>query len=116
MFHTFSANRRRNRRNALAKRVIPTLDRSDNNAGDDLVAMRSAAFGVGRLHRARAPGWHCAEDVAMTIELTLNGRRGVSFGGDPQIPLLWYLREHAKLTGTKFGCGIGYCGSAKATL
>ena len=54
MFHAFSANRRRNRRNAPAKRVIPTLDRSDNNTGDDLVAMRSAAFGVGRLI-GRAP-------------------------------------------------------------
>jgi isoquinoline 1-oxidoreductase alpha subunit len=52
----------------------------------------------------------------MTIELTLNGRRGVSFGGDPQMPLLWYLREHAKLTGTKFGCGIGYCGACTVHL
>jgi isoquinoline 1-oxidoreductase alpha subunit len=51
----------------------------------------------------------------MTIELTLNGR-GVSFGGDPQMPLLWYLREHAKLTGTKFGCGIGYCGACTVHL
>lgn len=51
----------------------------------------------------------------MTIELNLNGRR-VSFGGDPNMPLLWYLREHAKLTGTKFGCGIGYCGACTVHL
>jgi isoquinoline 1-oxidoreductase subunit alpha len=42
----------------------------------------------------------------MAIELTLNGQR-VSFAGDVSMPLLWYLRDHAKLTGTKFGCGIG---------
>ena len=46
----------------------------------------------------------------MPVELTLNGRR-ISFGGDPSMPLLWYLRDHARLTGTKFGCGIGYCGA-----
>jgi isoquinoline 1-oxidoreductase alpha subunit len=27
------------------------------------------------------------------------------------MPLLWYLRDHARLTGTKFGCGIGACGA-----
>jgi len=27
------------------------------------------------------------------------------------MPLLWYLRDRARLTGTKFGCGIGYCGA-----
>jgi isoquinoline 1-oxidoreductase alpha subunit len=29
----------------------------------------------------------------------------------PDVPLLWVIREHLKLTGTKFGCGIGACGS-----
>jgi len=46
----------------------------------------------------------------MAIELTLN-LRTVRFTGDPAMPLLWYLRDHARLTGTKFGCGIGYCGA-----
>ena len=46
----------------------------------------------------------------MAIELTVNGKP-VSFTGDPSKPLLWYLRDHARLTGTKFGCGIGYCGA-----
>src|SRR5262245_21136224 len=40
----------------------------------------------------------------------LNGRP-VEFDGDPEMPLLWYLREHAGLTGTKFGCGAGLCGA-----
>jgi isoquinoline 1-oxidoreductase alpha subunit len=29
----------------------------------------------------------------------------------PDVPLLWVIREHLKLTGTKYGCGIGLCGS-----
>jgi len=46
----------------------------------------------------------------MAIELILNSSP-VRFTGDPSMPLLWYLRDHAQLTGTKFGCGIGYCGA-----
>jgi isoquinoline 1-oxidoreductase alpha subunit len=34
-----------------------------------------------------------------------------SFDGDPEMPLLWYLRDALKLTGTKFGCGKGICGA-----
>jgi isoquinoline 1-oxidoreductase subunit alpha len=34
-----------------------------------------------------------------------------SFDGDPQMPLLWYLRDVLGLMGTKFGCGIGLCGA-----
>ena len=33
------------------------------------------------------------------------------FAGDGEMPLLWYLRDHARLTGTKFGCGSGFCGA-----
>jgi len=44
----------------------------------------------------------------MTIRFSLNGQTA-RFEGDPQMPLLWYLRDHADLTGTKFGCGIGSC-------
>ena len=35
----------------------------------------------------------------------------VQFSGEPDMPLLWALRDHLKLTGTKYGCGIGRCGS-----
>jgi isoquinoline 1-oxidoreductase alpha subunit len=35
----------------------------------------------------------------------------VEFDGDADTPLLWVLRDHVKLTGTKFGCGIGQCGA-----
>jgi len=30
---------------------------------------------------------------------------------EPDVPLLWVIREHLKLTGTKFGCGMGLCGA-----
>jgi isoquinoline 1-oxidoreductase subunit alpha len=46
----------------------------------------------------------------MAIDLIVNGERR-SFDGDPQMPLLWYLRDHARLTGTKFGCGVALCGA-----
>ena len=35
----------------------------------------------------------------------------VSFDGDKDTPLLWVLRDHIDLTGTKFGCGVGQCGA-----
>jgi len=35
---------------------------------------------------------------------------------DPTTPLLWVLREHLKLTGTKYGCGIGACGACTVHL
>ncbi len=37
--------------------------------------------------------------------------KNVSFGGDASTPLLWVLRDHFNLTGTKYGCGIGQCGA-----
>jgi isoquinoline 1-oxidoreductase subunit alpha len=41
---------------------------------------------------------------------TINGRR-VDVKADADTPLLWVIREHLKLTGTKFGCGIAQCGA-----
>ena len=35
----------------------------------------------------------------------------VSFEGDSDTPLLWVIRDHLRLTGTKYGCGIGQCGA-----
>ena len=45
-----------------------------------------------------------------TTSLTVNGQRQ-SVTAHPDTPLLWVLREHIKLTGTKFGCGVGQCGA-----
>lgn len=43
-------------------------------------------------------------------EIHLNGKV-VSIDAEPDTPLLWVIREHLKLTGTKFGCGLGQCGA-----
>jgi isoquinoline 1-oxidoreductase subunit alpha len=43
--------------------------------------------------------------------LTLNGRRREVEAADPEMPLLWVLRDRLGLTGTKFGCGQGICGA-----
>ena len=40
----------------------------------------------------------------------INGR-AVDIDAAPDTPLLWVIREHLKLTGTKFGCGIAQCGA-----
>ena len=42
--------------------------------------------------------------------ITVNGEQR-KFTGDPNMPLLWYLRDEVGLTGTKFGCGVGVCGA-----
>ncbi|SCY66595.1 (2Fe-2S)-binding protein [Paracoccus tibetensis] len=44
------------------------------------------------------------------MDLTVNGEAR-TFGGDPDMPLLWYLRDELGLTGTKFGCGAALCGA-----
>lgn len=44
------------------------------------------------------------------VALTVNGQRH-DVDAAPDTPLLWVLREHLKLTGTKFGCGIAACGA-----
>src|SRR5215470_17574334 len=47
---------------------------------------------------------------AMAIELTVNGVRQ-SIDVAPDTPLLWVIRDHLGLTGTKFSCGIAQCGA-----
>lgn len=42
--------------------------------------------------------------------LTVNGAVH-QFEGDPEMPLLWYLRDQLQMTGTKFGCGQALCGA-----
>ena len=42
--------------------------------------------------------------------LTVNGAER-RYDGDPEMPLLWYLRDELGLTGTKFGCGRALCGA-----
>ncbi|MDE2014765.1 MAG: (2Fe-2S)-binding protein [Alphaproteobacteria bacterium] len=49
------------------------------------------------------------------LELIVNGKIH-SFDGDPNTPLLWWLRDEIGLTGTKFGCGEGLCGACTVHL
>ncbi|HEV2395978.1 MAG TPA: (2Fe-2S)-binding protein [Candidatus Sulfotelmatobacter sp.] len=44
------------------------------------------------------------------VRLKVNGA-AQTFDGDPEMPLLWYLRDILGMTGTKFGCGMGLCGA-----
>jgi 2Fe-2S iron-sulfur cluster binding domain len=44
------------------------------------------------------------------IQCKVNGVEH-AFDGDPEMPLLWYLRDLLQLTGTKYGCGMGLCGA-----
>jgi isoquinoline 1-oxidoreductase alpha subunit len=44
------------------------------------------------------------------MQLIINGKKH-AYDGDPDMPLLWYVRDLAGLTGTKFGCGAGLCGA-----
>ncbi|HVO60329.1 MAG TPA: (2Fe-2S)-binding protein [Terriglobales bacterium] len=49
------------------------------------------------------------------MDLKVNGIKR-SFDGDPEMPLLWYLRDVLGLTGTKYGCGMSLCGACTVHL
>jgi len=49
------------------------------------------------------------------IKFTVNGTAR-TFDGDEDMPLLWYLRDDLRLTGTRFGCGAGLCGACTVHL
>ena len=44
------------------------------------------------------------------VNFNINGKP-VTVNAEPDTPLLWGIREHLELTGTKFGCGAGLCGA-----
>jgi isoquinoline 1-oxidoreductase alpha subunit len=46
----------------------------------------------------------------MSIKLTVNNQSH-ELDIDPEMPLLWAIRDHLQLTGTKFGCGMALCGA-----
>jgi isoquinoline 1-oxidoreductase alpha subunit len=49
------------------------------------------------------------------VGFTINGK-AVSVEAQPDTPLLWVVREHLKMTGTKYGCGAGLCGACTVHL
>jgi isoquinoline 1-oxidoreductase alpha subunit len=54
--------------------------------------------------------WRGVGGSAVMVTFFLNGSPR-SFNGDPQMPLLWVLRDVLNLTGTKYGCGMALCGA-----
>lgn len=51
----------------------------------------------------------------MEITLTINGKNK-AINVEPDMPLLWAIRDFVGLTGTKFGCGIGQCGACTVLI
>ena len=49
------------------------------------------------------------------LQLNVNGRE-YKVDADPATPLLWILRDHLNLTGTKYGCGVASCGACTIHL
>ncbi len=49
------------------------------------------------------------------VSLEINGKK-YEVDVAPDVPLLWVIREHLQLTGTKFGCGIGMCGACTVNV
>jgi isoquinoline 1-oxidoreductase subunit alpha len=63
---------------------------------------------TGRRVKRRDKGGHMAN-------LNINGKV-LSVDAEGDTPLLWVIREHLQLTGTKFGCGVGLCGACTVHL
>jgi isoquinoline 1-oxidoreductase subunit alpha len=51
----------------------------------------------------------------MSVKLSVNGETR-ELDIDPEMPLLWAIRDHLQLTGTKFGCGMALCGACTVHL
>jgi isoquinoline 1-oxidoreductase alpha subunit len=60
---------------------------------------------------AKRPAAHPTE----ALPITINGKP-YFHDGDAAMPLLWFLRDSLRLTGSKFGCGIGACGACTVLL
>lgn len=72
------------------------------------VAFGAGYAGAGRLVSGTGPG-------ASMVTLRVNGR-AFRLDLEPDMPLLWVLRDELGLTGTKFGCGIGQCGACTVLM
>lgn len=54
--------------------------------------------------------------MTQSAEIEINGTRQAIAETDPSTPLLWFLRDHLAMVGTKYGCGIGQCGACTVHL
>jgi isoquinoline 1-oxidoreductase alpha subunit len=57
----------------------------------------------------------CSKKTMTSIRLRVN-EKDYTVNVDPQMPLLWVIRDYVGLTGTKYGCGIGQCGACTVHL
>lgn len=64
---------------------------------------------------AEAPAKPRSASPIAPLTLSVNGKP-YDHAGDPAMPLLWFLRDALRLTGTKFGCGIGACGACTVMI
>ena len=87
---------------ALARPLYAAYRRG---ASSMLAVQATASASAGRSATIRH-----AEDESMAFDLVVNGSVH-RVDADPQTPLLWVIRDHVGLTGTKFSCGIGQCGA-----
>jgi isoquinoline 1-oxidoreductase alpha subunit len=56
-----------------------------------------------------------SKEATALVQLTINGQTH-QIDVDPEMPLLWAIRDHVALTGTKYGCGIAQCGACTVHL
>ncbi len=93
----------------LGASIVPSLSLGPGHVPTNNVESRRSARGP-----AGASLWcSCAASAqpeGMKTALTVNGQRK-DLDLDGETPLLWALREHLQLTGTKFGCGVASCGA-----
>ena len=54
-------------------------------------------------------------NIQLMISLNVNGKN-YSMDADPDMPLLWVIRDIVGLTGTKYGCGVAQCGACTVHL
>lgn len=54
--------------------------------------------------------------VSFIMRLNINGKEHTVEGVDETTPLLWVLRDHLQMTGTKYGCGVAQCGACTVHL
>ena len=70
------------------------------------------------MHRAGAaqPGAAAIFGAGQPDMIADDPQQRVSVDTDPKTPLLWVIRDHVGLTGTKYGCGAGLCGACTVHL
>jgi isoquinoline 1-oxidoreductase subunit alpha len=67
-------------------------------------------FAKGKSIASRPPDANCVREERTMLAFSVNGKH-IDLDVDPSTPLLWVIRDHLGLTGTKYGCGMAQCGA-----